>query len=60
MFSLVTALIGLSYKIVHNFNYLDLFFVILGIGALFILIKIKFAKIEELNGMLKILEDNNE
>jgi len=57
MFSLVTALIGLGYKIVHKFSYIDLFFVFLGICALFILIKIKYDKIEELNKILKILEE---
>jgi len=53
MFSIMSSLVGLGYKIIYHFNKVDLVFLFVFIG----LIKLRMVKLKELNTLLKNLEE---
>jgi CHASE2 domain-containing sensor protein len=56
MFAIISGVVGLVYKLMFKFNYIDLFTIIVGLIVFLFLGIIRFNKIRELNDKLKELE----
>jgi len=57
MFAIMSGEVTLFYRLVKNFNYLDLIMFILGILLLIIAIRIKNQKRQEINNLLEQIGD---
>jgi len=57
MFSIMSSLVGLGYKIIYHFNKVDLVFLFVGFLVFIGLIKLRMVKLKELNTLLKNLEE---
>jgi len=57
MFAIISGEITIFYRLSKNFNYLDLAVFVLGFISLLFLLKIKKIKREEINNMLKKMEE---
>ena len=53
MFSLISAIIGLIYKILFDFNYIDIGMIVIGIIAFYLLAKLRLKINKEINQKLK-------
>lgn len=56
MFALISAVVGIVYKMFFYFSYIDLFAVIAGLVVFVIIGNLRIKKIQELNKKLKELE----
>ena len=57
MFAIMSGEVTIFYRLVKNFNYLDLGMFVIGFISLLLLLKVKQIKREEINKLLKKLEE---